>query len=239
MIFKTNNKRILTKNGLSQSEALRIVKQVEAGDFEVIEVLKDHPRSKVSHIKLDKVDLVLKVPREKNKRAWIRFLTLFRKSEVFKNLLGMKLLNTLGFSTTKSLLACEYRKWGMVTDSWLLYQYLYGKECLDRPATFESVVELVENMHAKHILHGDAQIRNFLTNGTDIYTIDANPKKSTSSFAKAYELAYLKRSQPNIEHVFRKEKKRTFMYWLAVKFDFYERLFARKKRALKKYLNFT
>ena len=230
MIHRSNKRRILAKNGLDKAKALKIVKQIEMGDYEVIDVLKDHPRSKVSRIRLNDLELVLKVPREKNRKTWIRFLTLFRKSEVFKNLLGMKLLNTSGFKTTKSFMACEYRNWGMVTDSWLLYYYLDGEECLDRKDTFVAVVELLQNMHSKNILHGDAQIRNFITCGPELYVIDANPKKSRSPFAKAYEMAYLKRSQPELEHLISK----TIYYDLAVRFDRFDRKLALIRRSFKK-----
>ncbi|MEM9390435.1 MAG: lipopolysaccharide core heptose(II) kinase RfaY [Bacteroidota bacterium] len=239
MIYKHGNKRILVENELSETEAHEIVGLVESENFEIIEVLKDHPRSKVSRIRLNNLDLVLKIPREKNSKPWIRFLTLFRRSEAFKNLTGMKLLNSLGIKTTTSYLACEYRNWRMVTDSWLLYFFLDGKECLDREETFESVVSTLSNMHKKNILHGDPQIRNFLIAGEDPYVIDANPKKSKSTFAKALEYAYLKRSQPEIEHYFGDKISKSSIYKFAVKRDKFGRVLAKKKRAFKKLLKLS
>ena len=236
VIYKQGNKRILIGTQLGETEAYEIVSLVESKNFEIIEVLKDHPRSKVSRIRLNNLDLVLKVPREKNSKPWIRFLTLFRKSEVFKNLTGMKLLNSLGIKTTTSYLACEYRNWHMVTDSWLLYFFLDGKECLDLEETFESVVSTLSSMHEKNILHGDAQIRNFLIAGEDPYVIDANPKKSKSTFTKALEYAYLKRSQPEIERYFNDKISKSSIYKFAVKYDKFGRVLAKKKRAFKKAL---
>ena len=217
-------------SGLGQREASRVIEQIETENFEVVEVLKDHPRSKVCRIRLEGNDLVLKIPREKNKKYWIRFLTLFRKSEVFKNFLSMQFLNSSGFKTTKGYLACEYRKWGMVMHSWLLYHYLDGVDCLDREEMFQPVVQLLRAMHSKNILHGDSQIRNFITSGPNLYIIDANPKKSKSAFAKAYELAYLKRSQPEIEPLVKVGK----YYDLAVRFDTFDRKLALLRRSIKR-----
>lgn len=238
MIYTTGNRRVLTRDVLAEGDIENIIKQVESSDFEVIKVLKDHHRSKVSRIRLNDLDLVLKIPREKNTKPWIRFLTLFRSSEAFKNLVGMKLLNSSGFRTTRGYLACEYRSWGMVTDSWVLYHYLEGEECLDVENTYPKVVGLLSKMHSSHILHGDAQIRNFLLSEDDLFIIDANPSISQSNFKKAFEFAYLKRSQPEIEKYFG-EIKHSKWYIFAEQFDKYERIFARKKRALKKTIGLT
>ena len=91
-------------------------------------------------------------------------------------------------------------------------------------------------MHEKNILHGDAQIRNFLIAGEDSYVIDANPKKSKSTFTKALEYAYLKRSQPEIERYFNDKISKSSIYKFAVKHDKFGRVLAKKNRAFKKAL---
>ncbi|MEM6522512.1 MAG: lipopolysaccharide core heptose(II) kinase RfaY [Bacteroidota bacterium] len=232
MIYKSGNRRILVKNELNAQEAEKIIQKVEKQDFQLIEVLKDHSRSRVSRIKLNNLDLVLKVPIEKNKKLWIRFLTWFRRSEVFKNLQGMSLLNSLGFKTTQGYLACEYRNWGMVTNSWILYYYLDAEECLNQKHTFSNVVRTLEKLHKQDILHGDPQIRNFLTSNEGIYLIDANPKRSSSALAKAHEFAYLKRSQPEIKPFFGDIQ----CYTLAVGLDTLDRKMARFRRKIKQVL---
>ncbi|MEM7109263.1 MAG: lipopolysaccharide core heptose(II) kinase RfaY [Bacteroidota bacterium] len=231
MIYKNGNRRILVNSQLSEQETQEIVRKVENKDFQLVEVLKDHSRSRVLRIALNNLDLVLKVPIEKNKKPWIRFLTIFRKSEAFKNLMGMRFLSTLGFKTTNGYLACEYRNWGMVTDSWVLYFFLKAQECLDQNPTFTRVVHALGQLHKKDVLHGDAQIRNFLISEGEIYFIDANPKKSRSALAKAHEYAYLKRSQPDIEPLFPSTIK---YYKLAVRLDIFDRKVARLRRTIKK-----
>ncbi len=228
-LFKSGGRSILVKNKLSEGDALKTVKQIENNDFQVIEILKDHSRSKVSRIRLNELDLVLKIPREKNKRLWIRFLTLFRQGEAFKNLRSMHFLNAIGFNSNEGYLACEYRQYGMVVNSWILYHYLSAEECLDKSETFRNVVKVLTDLHQKNVLHGDAQIRNFLTSEGKIFLIDANPIKSKSTFAKAKEFAYLKRSQPEIESFFKGIK----YYELAKSFDTFDRKLARIKRSIK------
>ena len=231
--MKSKNRRILFFDDLNKAAAREIVSQIEKQDYRVIDTLKDHPRSTVQRIDLQGRDLVYKIPTEKNTRWWIRFLTLFRLGEAFKNAKGMELLLGKGFKTTRPFLACEYRRWGMVVDSWLLYEYLEGVSCLDKPETYPGVVELLSGLHNANIMHGDPQIRNFVRQGDDLYIIDANPKTSRSPFERAYEYAYLRKSAPGIEQHFG-EMRNKFWYKYAIQHDLFDRKLARLRRRLKR-----
>lgn len=220
---------------MTENPALKIVEQIESGDYKLLETLKDSPRSKVLKISLNGLILVLKYPIEKNRRAWIRLLTLVRLGEAFKNLLSMQLLISNRIRTTKPYLACEYRKYGMVHNSWLLYYYLEGEACLDKPKTFARVVDLLKTMHRKNILHGDPQIRNFILSENELYVIDANPKRASSAYGRAYEFAYLRKSQPEIERYFG-PMATSRNYHLAIRLDRLDRKMARFRRAFKRFI---
>ena len=232
LVYKKDNKTILADKTLDEDFVLDVVEKIECGDYELLEVLKDDTRSKVLRIRFNRSIFVLKFPVEKNQRPWIRLLTLVRQGEAFKNLLGMQLLISKGIKTTVPYLACEYRKSGMVYDSWLLYYYLEGKVCLDRPETYKTVAQLLKEMHKKNILHGDPQIRNFVTSSDELHVIDANPKYSRSLYAKAYEFAYLRKSQPEIEAFFGSMATSLF-YKAAVRLDRLDRKIARLRRTVK------
>ncbi len=232
MVIKDKKRRILIASDLDRHQALKVVEKVEKGTFDIISTLKDHHRSMVHRVNLDGQDLVYKIPSEKNTRRWIRFLTLFRKGEAFKNILGMQLLLQKGFRTTIPILACEYRKWGMVVDSWLLYAFLDGEQCLEKEETYPGVVQLLYRLHNSGLLHGDPQIRNFILKNNDLYIIDANPKTSRSSFERAYEFAYLRKSAPGIEEHFGDMRHRLW-YKYAIQHDRFDRKLARFRRRLK------
>ena len=60
--------------------------------YEDIKILKDDKRSLVKLIKINSIEYVLKIPREKNNRKWQRFVNIFRGSDSFRNFYMMKKL---------------------------------------------------------------------------------------------------------------------------------------------------
>ena len=222
--------RLLYDSNVDERQASLLFEAVQSSDYQKIDSLKENHRSHVKRIKISSYDLVLKVPTEKNKRPWIRFVSLFRQGEAFKNVMAMNTLLKSGILTTRPLLAAEYRNKGMVTDSWLLYEYLDAKSCLDRPETFPDVVNTLARVHSNNLLHGDSQIRNFLSSNSNIYVIDANPQRPLfAPFSKAFEWAYLCRSQPKIEAYYGVHGQGMW-YRLAKWYDTTERKWKRWKR---------
>ncbi len=213
-----------------------IFEAIQKKDYEIIDVLKDDYRSRVYRIQLSGRDLVLKIPNEKNTQPWIRFLTWFRLGEAFKNIRGMNRLKELGIATTLPLIAAENRSFGMVVDSWLVYEYLDGQTCLDKEEHYPMVVEKLKEMHEKKVLHGDSQIRNFMYSDDKIYVIDSNPKPvGITGFSRAYEFAYLRKSAPGIEAYFGTVND-SILYKFAVSYDIYDRKLARFRKRIKKSL---
>ena len=228
---------LLIAHQIDENKAQEMFDLIVKNKFDEISVLKDNHRSSVRRIDISNMDLVYKVPKEKNLRLWIRFLTWFRKGEAFKNLMSMNTLDEIGINTTKPILAAEKRQWGMVVDSWLLYEYLEGKSCLDRPETYDRVMETLSKIHANGLIHGDPQIRNFLEKGDEIYVIDANPKKAGLTwFDYGYEWAYLRKSAPGIENKFG-EILNSFWYQYAFRYDLFNQRFSRFRKKIKSVFN--
>ena len=174
-------------------------------DINIIKEVKNNKRSLVLLIHYLGKQIILKSPREKNLRKWIRFTTLFRKGEAFKSILNMEKLNNMGIRTNIPLMAIEKRVLGMVFDSWILYEYEEGDRCDEN--NYFKVVEKLKEIHAKNILHGDPQIRNFLYNGKEIITIDCNPKRVfLGNVSKVYEFLYLEESAEDINKYFNLSK---------------------------------
>ncbi|MEQ8924190.1 MAG: lipopolysaccharide core heptose(II) kinase RfaY [Fulvivirga sp.] len=218
---------------LSGEEAKELFERISNQQFEIVTVLKDNQRSIVKRINVNSRDLVLKVPKEKNSRFWIRFLTLFRSGEARKNLESMVVLENIGVKTTAPVLAAEVRQAGMVVNSWLLYEYLEGHSCLNQPRNYEKVINTLNTIHQHGFIHGDPQIRNFIQKGSDVYVIDANPKKaSATGFDYGYEWAYLRKSDAGIQPLL-DEKIRTKWYKFAIWYDKVDRKVARFRKKVK------
>jgi len=163
--------------------------------------IKNNRRSLVYRLEFNGLSAILKNPREKNRKKWIRFTTLYRQGEAFRALLNLASLSKSGIASNKPLLAAEKRRFGMVVDSWILYTYENGRAC--RETDYPAVVETLEEMHTKSRLHGDPQIDNFLIQGNRVITIDSNPKTPLfASIAKYREFFHLQKSAPGIEKHF-------------------------------------
>ncbi|TDT70613.1 heptose II phosphotransferase [Hypnocyclicus thermotrophus] len=154
-------------------------------------VLKDSTRSIVKLLTYDNKNLILKIPVEKNKRKWIRFLTLFRKSEVLKNLKSMEILLENGIKTNIPIACVEYKKFGMVFNSYMIYEFMEGEVVGKEDA--KEVIELLKKIHSLGYLHNDTQKRNFLKNKKEIITIDTSLKKKNIFISKILEnIEYIK-----------------------------------------------
>jgi thiamine kinase-like enzyme len=190
-------------------------------NLNILKEIKNNKRSLVLIVSLMGKKFILKSPLEKNRRKWIRFTTLFRNGEAFKTILNMERLNNMGIKTNNPTMAIEKRVFGMVCDSWMLFEYEEGEPCAEEH--YALAVQKLKEIHAKDILHGDPQIRNFLYNGKEIITIDCNPKRIwLGNISKAYEYIYLEKSAEGIDKHFtfsrdtlsyRIAKKYSILYW--------------------------
>lgn len=168
--------------------------------YEDIKILKDDRRSLVKIIKLDSIEYVLKIPREKNTRKWQRFINMFRGSDSFRNFYMMKKLGELGIKSTEAVFALEKRT-PLVVDSILLMKLLEGEEI--KINEYNKVVEALGAIHSKGYLHGDSQIQNFMIKNKEVYSIDLRLQKNIYGFiGKMYEFIYLRESCPDIDFLY-------------------------------------
>ena len=135
---------------------------------------------------------ILKEPVEKNKRKWIRFTTLMRKSEALQSCMSMLKLQEIGIGSNRPLVVVEKKRMGMIVDSWYLCSFVDGEACQEKDS--QSVVNTLNKIHQSGYLHGDSQIRNFLINDVGIQVIDAKMSKYLHPIQCQLELVYLSNS---------------------------------------------
>ncbi|NLK62093.1 MAG: hypothetical protein GX287_01455 [Fusobacteria bacterium] len=92
------------------------------------EVLKNDERSFVKKMEIKNKKIIYKVPNQKNNSKRTRFLSLFRKSQVEVVLESMEILNKNRIYTNQPIVFGEKRKFGMVIDSFMIYEYIKGIE---------------------------------------------------------------------------------------------------------------
>ena len=236
-ILKYRDWNLLDTNYFPDATVKELFDTLLSGEYEGGEYLKKHHRSIVRRFTFKGKELVVKIPLEKNQRLWIRFTTLFRSGEAFRNVKGMDMLSRRNIPSTVPVMAAESRRFGMVTDSWVVYEYLEGTRCFGKEEYFPEVVDCLRNMHSKNLLHGDSQLQNFLYDGNKVCVIDASPKFSRSTFSQSYEFAYLRKSWPAIESYFG-PLAQSFPYRLAKKYLFFQRSLAHFRRGIKRFFGF-
>lgn len=173
--IKINNSNVLFNTGLSNNPD-KLISDFNDKKFKVIRELKNTNRSLVQLVEYDNLQYIFKIPREKNTRKWIRFTTLFRDGEAFKSLKNLEILKNAEIKTNLPLIAVEQRKFGMVVDSYLVYQFISGDHCTKEQ--YPAVVQILKNIHAKGLIHGDSWVDNFISNKEGIFPIDFNLKKA-------------------------------------------------------------
>ena len=139
-------------------------------------VLREHHRSRVNRVQFQGNNYVIKSPNNKNNSIWIRFTTLYRESEVVKDLKSQLLLDSLKIDTVSPVAALEIRKFGMVIDSRIIYQYKEGEEISVKH--YPKMVAIMNCLHANKFLHDDPHTNNFLQKNDDVFVIDCKPRNN-------------------------------------------------------------
>lgn len=167
--------------------------RIRGKDYSVLRVLKDDNRSLVQLVRINGKRYVLKVPREKNKRKWQRFISIFRGGESMRECNQLEKLIFNGFYAPKPFLAIEKKVFGMTVDSLSVSEYIESREGTVKD--LDMICRTLDEIHAKGFLHGDSQIQNFLVADNRIYLIDCKLSKNIyGKFGKMYEYIYLEES---------------------------------------------
>lgn len=205
---------------------------IEEKRIKVLKTLKSDHRSTVKLIELNGKTYVYKIPTEKNTRKWQRFLSIFRGGESQREFLCLEKILKNGIDTAKPYFACETKKFGMVVDSYLVMEYIDGRE--GNIDNIEIICDTLEKIHSKGFIHGDSQLSNFVISNGFCYIIDARFKKSIfGKFAQAYEFIYLETS---CGQSIKKYYKRHGIYHVVARLVDYYLIFWGKVRAFVKSL---
>ncbi len=120
-------------------------------------------------------NIMLKVPRERNNRAWERILTLFRPNEAFRTFASMMVVKSIGLNCPQPLIAAHKKENGMSVDSFFVYEFVEGA-----PGTKEDVSILLQAMKSLHqagYTRSDPKVVNFIVSNDEAIFIDFRLKK--------------------------------------------------------------
>ncbi|MFA7331257.1 MAG: hypothetical protein WC326_09300 [Candidatus Delongbacteria bacterium] len=141
---------------------------------------------------------VLKRPLWRDGRAWNRLVSLFQPGEMCRAFRAGLLLLESGVATPRPLLLLERRRWGLLVESWLVYEYVEGGPVTERQ--WPRVVEILSHLHAAGLCHRDPHLANWLV-ATDgqVVALDPGPRRLRPLLADdAYDFVLLRNCRPEI-----------------------------------------
>ncbi len=133
-------------------------------------VLKNDHNSHVYRIPYSPTDLVAKYPTARNRRLWERWCTLFRTGKAMRAWQGMYKLQQLGFDVPTPILTATKRKWGMIIDSFLVYEFVDGEPVSNKDEKL--IDQILMRLHKAGYLRHDASAHNYLTLKDRVVMID-------------------------------------------------------------------
>lgn len=182
-------------NGEQVSQSVKDVLEVIA-DFPI--TLKDDKRSLVKRGELFGAEVVAKNPRDKNRRKWSRFLSLFRQSEARKTLGTLTDFWKKSIPSVKPICVLEKKAFGFVTDSWLIYEFKEG-EASDANK-LHGIVLLLNGLHRYGYRHDDPNFGNFLVDEEQqLFLIDCKGKSRLGSFSDYYDFILLSERNHSVD----------------------------------------
>lgn len=208
---------------------IEIYDEIKNKNYKTLKVFKDNHRSYVALIEIDNKKMVYKEPREKNRRKWQRFLSIFRGSESYREYKNIMQAKNLGFPAPQPYLAVERKKFCMSKFSYYVYEYIEGRE--SKTEDIDMIREILDSIHSKGYLHGDSQVMNFLINEDKIYIIDTKLIKNIyGKIGEIYEYIYLEEScSKDIEY-----DKKSVYYKIAIALKKYLIWFSRMKKKIRR-----
>lgn len=168
--------------------------------------LKDDYRSLVMRGNLNQVngncdvDVIAKQNHQKNRRRWPRLLSLFRRSEALYTQDTLVDFLKHEVPSVAPMFVLEQKRWGMVVDSWLVYQYRDGE-----PSSREQLprlLKLLQDLHRAGMRHEDPNYGNFLIDDQSMFLIDCKGKPRRGSFSDYIDYFLVaSRNNINIEDI--------------------------------------
>jgi tRNA A-37 threonylcarbamoyl transferase component Bud32 len=160
-------------------------------------LLRDDKRSYVAVFKYNGLPYVIKIPREKDSRRWIRFTTLYRIGEARRSLINLAALAASGIPCPSPVLFMERRRRGMIVESRMFYQYVEGRPLNDDD--YSLWIEAIKDLHAAGWVHRDPHTNNFLIKDSRVFLIDCSSARPyRNSFSQMYDFVLMKNDKPEI-----------------------------------------
>ena len=197
----------------------QLVHSLLNGNYAVSETFKDTSQTYIARIRIEEQDLVLKIPRDRNKRTWQRFLSLFRSSESFRHLHSMITLRKLGFHCPEPIMALQTVRAGHIIDSALVYRFEEGHK--PQHEDIPRVINTLLSLHRLGYLRRDPHAKNFLVQADRVTFIDFRLSKPIlfRQLRLNRELCAFLRTTPEGLHHLEPEFQRTLWFRLALKLD--------------------
>ncbi|WP_296756594.1 phosphotransferase [Thioalkalivibrio sp.] len=151
-------------------DAERLFQAVVDGTFVEKMVFKSDGQTYSGLIEIEGQTCVLKIPRGRNRRLSQRLMSFFRPSVAVRQMQSMVQLAQLGLRTPEPVCAGERRAMGILTDSFLLYEYAEG-----RTATRDDAALLTPELLRLHELgytRNDPHAKNYLIDERGVVFID-------------------------------------------------------------------
>lgn len=211
-----------------------IAKKILEKNYTLVKVLKDTNRNYVSLIEINDKKYVYKEARNEHKIPQRKFLTIFKNGEAVETLKNINNLINMGFSEyVRPLVAVNQRKKGMINFSFLLMEYIEGKE--DR-GQIKRIINKMKIIHKKGYYHGDFNPSNIIfSKENKLYILDTQGKKSKfGSYRSHYDMITMMwDSFPELEYPYPKD----IFYYLAAFMKKLKKLkFIKKIKEIKKRL---
>lgn len=153
--------------------------------------LKDDKRSLVKQGELFGKKIIAKQPRDKDRRLWIRVLSLFRNGEARSAQKTLTRFAELGINSVQPICTLEQRKYGCLIDSWIIYEFREGQE--SNLSHLPDIIKLLQKLHQHGYRHDDPNFGNFLVDADSqqLFLIDCKGKKRLGKFSDYYDFMLL------------------------------------------------
>lgn len=176
-----------------EEKSIKLYDKIKNTCYNIIKVLKDDQRSYVALIEIDGKKYVYKEPREKNRRKWQRFLSIFRGSESKREYQNIRKILAAGFNGANPYFAMEKKSGLFCVDSYLVYSYIEGED--GNVKYIDLISQELKKIHKNGYLHGDSHVANFLIGRDKVYLIDTKLMRNTyGKFGEIFEFIYLEES---------------------------------------------
>lgn len=198
--------------------------------------LKDDKRSLVLKGEFLGHTVIAKKARDKNRRKWARFLSIFQPAEALKSFQGLLEFSHKSIKAAQPIAVLEKHSNGAVFDSWLIYQFLEGD--VTTKDDLPDIIRSIDHLHTQGYQHADPHCDNFLRNSDgEIAFIDCKGKSRLGHFSDCFDFLLLQNYYPEVSNEFiqryAKFDTKSIAYKVAKLYDSYKKGRDKVKKTLR------